>query len=493
MSAQITMKTNVLVVGSGAVGVAASIEAREAGAKVLVIEQADHLGGAAAISGGGCCLADTPLQRERGIEDSADLAFDDWIRFGEGSADEVWARFYLERSSKDLFEWAANRGVNWVGVNMNEGNSVARWHAPEGGGGGIWHALHDTAVAQGVDTWMTSTAAKEFIVEDGRVVGVRAERGDSGDTVDIMADAVVMGTGGFASNLDMLREHRPDLREHRVLEGSHIGAQGNGHRILGEMGSITTHMDEVWFYVFAIPDHRDPKGRRGLVVRGVPDGIWVNAQGLRFHNEDLTGGASGAPAVMSQDPAYCWSILDSTMTDGISVSDPQYYVPGTSRNDPAKIAKLMEESPSIVSADTLDGLASQIGVPSGAFVDSVARYNSSVDQGLETDPDFGRPLANRRMIERPPYFALNFVPLARKSFGGVKTNLRCQPLDKHYRPIPGVYAAGELAGMAGGHINGKNGLEGTMLGPSLFSGRVAGAWAAKEAGFGAGFTETAAR
>ncbi|MDP7533929.1 MAG: FAD-dependent oxidoreductase, partial [SAR202 cluster bacterium] len=250
MSAQITMKTNVLVVGSGAVGVAASIEAREAGAKVLVIEQADHLGGAAAISGGGCCLADTPLQRERGIEDSADLAFDDWIRFGEGSADEVWARFYLERSSKDLFEWAANRGVNWVGVNMNEGNSVARWHAPEGGGGGIWHALHDTAVAQGVDTWMTSTAAKEFIVEDGRVVGVRAERGDSGDTVDIMADAVVMGTGGFASNLDMLREHRPDLREHRVLEGSHIGAQGNGHRILGEMGSITTHMDEVWFYVF---------------------------------------------------------------------------------------------------------------------------------------------------------------------------------------------------------------------------------------------------
>ncbi len=85
------------------------------------------------------------------------------------------------------------------------------------------------------------------------------------------------------------------------------------------------------------------------------------------------------------------------------------------------------------------------------------------------------------------------MPLARKSFGGVKTNLRCQPLDKHYRPIPGVYAAGELAGMAGGHINGKNGLEGTMLGPSLFSGRVAGAWAAKEAGFGDGFTETADR
>ena len=77
--------------------------------------------------------------------------------------------------------------------------------------------------------------------------------------------------------------------------------------------------------------------------------------------------------------------------------------------------------------------------------------------------------------------------MARKNFGGVKTNIRCQVLDKLYQPILGLYAAGELTGMAGRHINGKNGLEGTMLGPSLFSGRVAGAWAAQEAGFGEGF------
>ena len=77
--------------------------------------------------------------------------------------------------------------------------------------------------------------------------------------------------------------------------------------------------------------------------------------------------------------------------------------------------------------------------------------------------------------------------MARKTFGGVKTDLHCQAVDKHYHPIRGLYAAGELAGMAGGHINGKAGLEGTMLGPALFSGRVAGAWAASDAGFGDGF------
>ena len=106
MWAEKGIQTDVLVVGSGAVGVAAGIEAREAGAEVIVLEKEDHLGGAAAISGGGCCIVDTPLQREKGITDSPDLAFDDWISWGEGSADEEWVRFYVEQSCQELYEWA---------------------------------------------------------------------------------------------------------------------------------------------------------------------------------------------------------------------------------------------------------------------------------------------------------------------------------------------------------------------------------------------------
>ena len=93
----------------------------------------------------------------------------------------------------------------------------------------------------------------------------------------------------------------------------------------------------------------------------------------------------------------------------------------------------------------------------------------------------------------PPFDALPDVPLARQHFGGVKTNRRWQVLDKHYEPLPGLYAAGELTGMAGGHMNGKAGLEGTMLGPALFSGRVAGGWAAYEAGYGKEFASKADR
>src|SRR6266446_7695872 len=129
-------RTDVLIVGSGAVGVAAGLEAHEAGAQVVVIEKEAHLGGAAAISGGGCSCVGTRLQREHGIEDSPDLAFDDWITWGEGAADEAWARFYIEHSNADLYQWGIERGVQWDGLNQQEGNSVPRWHRPTGGGGG---------------------------------------------------------------------------------------------------------------------------------------------------------------------------------------------------------------------------------------------------------------------------------------------------------------------------------------------------------------------
>ncbi|MEE8442840.1 MAG: FAD-dependent oxidoreductase [Dehalococcoidia bacterium] len=487
MYTQDSLNTDVLIVGSGGAGVAAAIEAAELGARVVVLEREAKLGGAASISGGGCCMAGTPFQQENGVEDSPDLAFADWVRFGGGEADEEWAHFYIDHTRHDLYEWAQARGVKWVGLMQQEGNSVLRWHRPDRGGPGLWKALHEAALSAGAGTWLASTAATELIMDQGRVVGVRARNVDTGETVELLAKAVVMTTGGFASNLDMIYEHCPHLREHRILEGSHVGARGEGHRMVERASGATTHMNELWLYVYSTPDYRDPRGRRGLAVRGIPDAIWVNAQGQRFHNETLSGGASGAPAVLAQKPAECWSILDNSIREGLTVGDPYYYEEGSTARDWTKIVTLLEESPDIKSSETLEGLAAEIGVPAGALTETVSRYNGHIEQGLERDPDFDRPLTGLCKITNPPFLAIHFFPLARKNFGGVKTDLRCRVLSKQYEPIPGLYAAGELTGMAGGHINGKSGLEGTMLGPSLFSGRVAAAWAACEAGFGSGF------
>ena len=160
MPERMSRQTDVVIVGSGAVGIAAGLEAHEAGAQVIVIEKEAQLGGAAAISGGGCSCVGTRLQREHSIEDTPDLAFNDWITCGGGAADEAWARFYIEHSNAALYQWGIDRGVQWDGLNQQEGNSVPRWHRPTGGGDGLWNVLYKHALTKGLTSSVSSSNSK---------------------------------------------------------------------------------------------------------------------------------------------------------------------------------------------------------------------------------------------------------------------------------------------------------------------------------------------
>jgi flavocytochrome c len=483
MAGSIT-ETDVAIIGGGGAGIPAAIEVAQAGGKCVVLEQADECGGTAAISGGGCCIVGTPLQKAQGVEDTPDIAFEDWIKWGGGAADEVWARFYLEHTLHDLYHWAQGCGAKWVDMKFQEGNRVLRWHRPENNGLGLMTALINHARKQPNVTIMASTSAGKLLTQKGRVSGVSAKK--NGETIDIHAKAVVVATGGFNSNLDMVLQHRPELKKFKVMEGSGFGAKGEGHKMIEELGGYFTHMEHIWFYVYATPDYRDPHERRGLVFRMVPGYIWFNQQGKRFHNESLTGGASATPALLAQNPPHAWALADTPMLAKIDVADP-YYRRGDVI-DRAKVEELLNNSPYIKKADTLEELGKKMAVENlENFLTEIKQYNSCFDQGLDKDPQFGKSLKLSKKFDTPPYYAIQIFPLARKNFGGVKTDLHCRVLNKYFEPIPGLYAAGEVSGMAGGHINGKAGLEGTMLGPSIFSGRVAGAWAAHEAGFGSGF------
>ena len=455
--------TDIAIIGGGGAGIAAALEAKAAGARAVLLEQDDALGGTAATSGGGCFLVGTPLQESLGIVDTPDLAFADWVAWGRGAVDEVWARYYIEHTLHDLYHWAEKHGAKWMDLKFQEGNRVHRWHRPDGNGFGLMQALVSSMTAHAAAEVFTGTRADGLLTDRGRVCGVRAVDTRTRQVTAIRSKCVVVVTGGFNSNLEMVLEAKPELRGCRVMEGSGRGANGSGHKLIAELGGYLTHMDEIWFYVYATPDYLDPTARRGLVFRGTPGYIWVNQQGRRFHDESRTGGASASPALMRQDPAHAWAILDTPMTAAMGVADPYYQEGGRIRRD--KVQELLDHSPYIKKANTLDALARAIDVDVPTFLGEVTRYNAAFDAGLERDPSLGKSLAESKRFDTPPYYAIQLFPLARKNFGGVKTDLRCRVLDRFFERIPGLYAAGEVAGMAGGHINGKAGARGNDAGP----------------------------
>jgi flavocytochrome c len=477
-------ETDVAIVGGGGAGIAAGIEARDSGARAIAFEKDAAPGGAAIISGGGCLVVGSPLQKQNGIHDTPDLTFKDWIAWGGPSADEVWARYYIEHSLHDLYFWAEGLGAKWSDLKFQEGNSVLRWTRTDRNGLGLMTHLIEGFRQKGGEI-VADTEITALTRENGHITGVEGRNTKTGEPVSVRSRAVVMTTGGFNSSLDMVLEANPTLGNDRILEGSGRNSTGSGHKMVRQAGGYLTHMDQIWFYVYATPDYHDPAQRRGLVFRLVPGNIWINQQGRRFHNEEISGGNSATPALMAQSPRHAWAIMDTAMTATMEIADP-YYRDGDKVARP-KVIELLNNSPFIHKADTLAELAKKMDVDAAAFLGTVERYNKACAQGLDNEPEFGKPLKASKAFDTPPYFAVQIFPLARKNFGGVKTDLQCRVLDKHFEPIPGLYAAGELCGMAGGHINGRAGLEGTMLGPSVFSGRVAGGWAAHEAGHGNGF------
>jgi hypothetical protein len=239
-------------------------------------------------------------------------------------------------------------------------------------------------------------------------------------------------------------------------------------------------MHNLFCYMFATPDYKDPTRQRGLAVRNIESNIWVTREGRRFHDESRSGAGSATPALLAQPSPTCFAIIDQALLDRMSVSDP-YYARGGERI-PGRIEELVAESPYIACGETPAALARAAGIAEEPFAATVHEWNALLVSGAAADPLTGRPLAGVQPLTRPPYYAIQFFPMARKSLGGVRTDLRCQVLTADNAPVPGLFAGGELCGLAGGHLTGKCALEGMMLGGSLFSGRVAGAWAAHAVG-----------
>lgn len=278
-------------------------------------------GGAAITSGGGCLIVGSPLQKARGIHDTPDLAFDDWVKWGGDFVDEVWALLHRAHAARPLSLGRAQRRE--VGRPEVPGR---QFRAALDARGDEWLGLMTKLIAsyraKGGEI-VTDTEVTKLTRSGGRITGFEAKNAKTGEAFSVGAKSVVVTSGGFNSNLDMVLEARPDLKGERVMEGSGRGATGSGHKLVRAVGGYLTRLDHIWFYMYATPDYRDPGGRRGLVFLVVPGYVWVT-QGRRFHNEAMSGGATASPALLAQKPRHAWAIMDRTMASGMEVADPYY-------------------------------------------------------------------------------------------------------------------------------------------------------------------------
>ena len=465
-----------VVIGAGAAGLAAAIEASREGASCLVVEAFPKEGGAAATAGGGCCIVGSPLQQAAGIDDSVELALADWLAIGGPDADPVWARYYLEHSREDVYQWAESLGVRWSRLEHYEGNSVPRMHFPAGGGAELVDRLVGRARELHV-RFAFSARAVELLRWEGGAAGVLVTSGGGLERVE--APAVVVASGGFCNDhARLVRLLGPWPPPERLLCGGALQAKGLGHDLLGQVGAAFTCLDHVFIYATGTPDPDDPEHLRGLTVRTPSGGIVVNTAGRRIYDEGRLGFVASAQALLAQRPRTSRLVFDSTSAAELELGEPGYRIGATPLRD--RVQHFLTQSPYVHRASDLDELAVKAGVEAAGLFRTVSTFNRWVEARVSVDPEFGRDLTGARTITAPPFYAVEFYPLARKSLGGVLTDMRCRVLDGAGSVIPGLYAAGEVAGMAGGHINGAAGLEGTMVAPSMMAGRIAGRTAARE-------------
>lgn len=463
---------DVAVVGSGVAGLAAAIEAATSGARVKVFEAESSIGGASNISGGGCCIVGTPLQRQNSIIDSVDLAMSDWVAMGGSTVDKAWARQYLENSTSEVYEWAEKLGVRWISLQQPEGNSVARWHQPEGWGREVVLTLLKYARALGVEVY-TRSKIQRLLQDNGRITGLQVSSDENRYVVS--CENVVVCTGGFSGELSKLMKSAPHLSSlPRVLSGGSATARGSGHDLLEETQADFTCLDHIWLYPVGTPDPTDAQGTRGLGVRGLKGDIWLNANGRRFHNEQLKGGFSGTKALLAQPEQTAWMVFHGSEIPLLElINNPDYFPPALDGKTTFRMNSFWNDSSYAWRCKSITELATRVGLPVGNVISTVNKFNADIKTGIQKDSVYGRSLADAVPLESD-LAAIQLIPMAQKTFGGVKTDLSCRVLRDTDQPIQGLYAAGEVAGMAGGCINGKAAIEGTMFGPCLYSGRVAG-------------------
>lgn len=447
-----TYEADIVVIGAGAAGLSTAVAAYEAGANVIVLEKTGITGGATTRSGGKILAAGTAWQEKQGYEDTPDLMYSYLMSFDHDNLiDTDLLRLFCDSSLENM-QWLTDRGVQIQDVEAIH-SSLTPWRVHNVNGGGGMTVGHGGQIcvpltqelADGGVPILYNCRAKELITDDsGAVTGVIAEKSDGG-TVTVSAPAIVLATGGYEHNKEMMARYSEFLPDNSA-SGVPVTNVGDGLILAEAVGAEVFNSDGMQI------SYVDRSAGVGLKEES---GLIVNAKGERVANE-YSYKEHVATAVAESGSPVCYYIADA--------SDP---------NPTVQYAITLESTPQ---AATPEELAALIDMDPSVLSGTLARYNELCANGEDTD--FGKPAEYMNPIEGPAYFAIQMVPGCSVNFGGLHIDADAHVLNTDGELIPGLYAAGEVA------FTGLFATEypccGMAIGSAVFFGRTAAASAIEE-------------
>lgn len=452
-------QADIVVIGAGGAGMTAAIQAVQDGATdVVILEKMPVTGGNTTRSTGGLNAAGTSYQEADGVEDSVELFVEDTMKGGKELNDKELVTVMAENSAGAV-DWVNEIGGDLSVVGMFGGASVKRIHRPtdtSAVGPMLVKALNAKTEELGIPVLLETTAEKILVDDSGKVCGVTGTDKD-GQEFTIDCTAVVLATGGFGANSDMVVEYKPDLAG--FCTTNHAGATGDGIAMAKELGAAFVDMEQIQTHPTVNPDTQTmyTEGVRGNGA------ILVNKEGKRFCNELETRDVVSA-AILEQTDGECYLVFDQAVRESLAAIE-SYIKAGI-----------------VTEADTPEALGEAIGIDGAALAETLKTYAGYKAAGK--DEDFGRE-SMELALDRPKYYAALCAPAIHHTMGGVKINTKTEVLKEDGTAIPGLFAAGEVTG----GVHGANRLGGNAVTDIVVFGRIAGTAAEDYVAANGGHTE----
>jgi len=434
---------DIVIVGAGGAGMSAALEAKAKGLNPVILEKMPVAGGNTSKSSSGMNASQTKFQKEQSIEDSNDKFYEETLKGGHDTNDKEMLRFFVDNSASAI-DWLDSIGIKLNNITITGGMSEKRTHRPEDGsavGQYLVKGLVRNVQEKEIPLFVNADV-KEITQKDGKANGVKVLFNQA-DEKTITAKAVVVTTGGFGSNMDMISKVRPDLEGY--VTTNQIGSTGDGIKMIEALGGTTVDMDQIQVH----PTVQQEKSYLiGEAVRG-EGSILVNSEGTRFVNE-LTTRDKVTEAINALPEKAATLVFDSGVKSRVKAIE-QYDKMGF-----------------VIQADTIEALAKEIGVPADKLKSTLDTWNSAVKN--KNDAEFGRTTGMDNDLSTGPYYAIKIAPGIHYTMGGVKINTNTEVLNKDGAAIPGLFAAGEVTG----GLHGQNRIGGNSVAEIIIFGRQAG-------------------